>query len=615
MFAVVFAGIALWALTSYPLGRYWSLLAASGYVLALRRWPRAWLPAMLAVLPVLDFAPFSGWFFFDEFDLLVLLTLAGLLWRRPCSEKSYLFSVPAQCLLGGFVVSVAVSVLIACYPYPAWDANAFSNYYSPYNALRVGKGVLYAILLLPFLRDALQQNAVKTYRAMAFGMVIGTLAAAAVVIWERLSFPGLWNFNSGYRVVGPFSGMHTGGAYVEAYFATAMPFVLWWTLKSRRWLHRGFGAAVFVIGCYAMLVTYARGGYVALVLAMLILLLSLLFRRSAFFRRPHLRGALIALLLLVGAGWFGLRDTPMEYRFSIVQKDVAKRTAHWAKVLDIMGKDAYTQALGMGLGSLPYAYYRHSGTDILSSYNFAGEAGHQFLLLSGGDPLYFEQIVDVRGGQDYRLDLTLMGRSDDAELLIPVCRKWMLYSTACSWNRLPVGDTGGEWKKYSLNVSTRRFREQAWHAWPTAKLSLLNLNENTRVAIAHVSLLSADGKELIQNGDFKQGMDHWFFAADNHLPWHFKNLFLQVFFEQGWLGLGLFLALLLWVVRGLWQRYRENSFPFPPIAAALAAFLTVGLVDSLFDFPRMSLLFYMLVACVLLRPRSATAAEGKTAQD
>lgn len=601
LLSLLSAGIAAWAVIRYPGGGYWPALAALCYLLVLLRWPRAWLPVLIAALPVLDFAPFSGRFFFDEFDLLVLVTVAGLGWRTAGASASYRFSRPAAVLLCLFAVSVGVSALIGSYPYPALDANAFTNYYSPYNALRVGKGMLYALLLLPFLRAALQENAGRTYRLIALGMVAGTLGAALAVIWERLSFPGLWNFSSGYRVVGPFSGMHTGGAYIEAYFATATPFVLWWTLKSRPWMLRTFGAAVFLAACYAMLVTYARGGYVAWVLGLTILLLSLLFRRSAFFRRPHLRGAAIALMLMLGAGWFALHDTPMEYRFSVVQKDVAKRTAHWSRVLDIMNHDQRSRMLGMGLGSFPYAYYRRDGSEILSAYHFAAEPGNTYLLLSGGDPLYFEQIVDVHGGENYELALSLKSTSEDAELIIPVCRKWMLYATACSWSVVRVGDTGGEWKRYAVNINTRKFRELPWYAAPTVKLSLLNLDENTLIGIDNVSLRSAQGKELIRNGDFEQGMDHWFFASDNHLPWHFKNLFLQIYFEQGWLGLAIFIGILLCLARSLQKRYRENAFPFPPVAAALASFLTVGMVDSLFDFPRMSLMFYLLAACALLR--------------
>ncbi|HTD04325.1 O-antigen ligase family protein [Undibacterium sp.] len=603
------AGLAAWALICYPIGPYWLALAAFCYLLVLQRWPRAWLPAVIAALPVLDFAPFSGRFFFDEFDLLVLVTVAGLGWRSADVKAGYRFARPALVLLSLFAASIAVSALLGSYPYPALDANAFSNYYSPYNALRVAKGMLSALLLLPFLRAALQENAARTYRAIALGMLLGTLGAALAIVWERLSFPGLWNFSSGYRVVGPFSGMHTGGAYVEAYFATAMPFVVWWTLRSRQWRQRVFGAAVFLAGCYAMLVTYARGGYVALALGMAILLLSLLVRRRAFSRRPHLRGAAIALSLVIGAGWFALKDTPMEYRFSLVQKDIAKRTAHWSRVLEIMPQDSRSRMLGMGLGSLPYNYYRYNGAEILSAYHLVTGPDNTYLALSGGDPLYFEQIVDVRGDQNYRLQLSLMSRNEDAELAIPVCRKWMLYSTACIWHVIRVGDTGGEWKSYSINIDTRKFREQPWYANATVKLSLLNLNENTLIGIDKLSLQAADGTELIRNGGFEQGMDHWFFAADNHLPWHFKNLWLQVYFEQGWLGLSIFIGLLLYVGVSLLARYREKVFPFPPVAAALTAFLTVGIVDSLFDFPRMSLMFYLLVACVLLRPQAGGGAE------
>ena len=55
--------------------------------------------------------------------------------------------------------------------------------------------------------------------------------------------------------------------------------------------------------------------------------------------------------------------------------------------------------------------------------------------------------------------------------------------------------------------------------------------------------------ELLGNGDFQHGNDRWFFTSDrHHLPWHAKNLWLHVYFEQGVLGLLIFSALLVFAL-------------------------------------------------------------------
>ena len=72
-------GIALW---HHPLGGAWFALALGLYAAALWRYPALCLPAVLALLPLLDFSPWSGWILLNEFDLLIAVTLAVRLLRR-----------------------------------------------------------------------------------------------------------------------------------------------------------------------------------------------------------------------------------------------------------------------------------------------------------------------------------------------------------------------------------------------------------------------------------------------------------------------------------------------------------------------------------------------------
>ena len=99
---------------------------------------------------------------------------------------------------------------------------------------------------------------------------------------------------------------------------------------------------------------------------------------------------------------------------------------------------------GLGLGRYPRTYFLRSGEGITPSYlALHGEAGNTYLALVAGEPLYLEQLVSLQPGQRYRLSLRARSRDADARLSVPVCEKWMLYSSRCNWQTLWIGDTGG----------------------------------------------------------------------------------------------------------------------------------------------------------------------------
>ena len=609
---VLCSGLLIDAVWIYPLGGYWLAIGLLVYLLILNRWPHAWLILLPAALPVLDFTPWTGHFFFDELDCMLAATVAMNGWRSQkdgqaigLSRLGILFVV----LLG---LSYFASTVIGASPFPKPDLNSFNNYYSPYNALRVSKGFVWALFLAPMISTELGQDTANntnfTQRRFALGMTCGVLAATLGVLWERAAFTGLLNFSSGYRVVGLFSGMHTGGAYIEAYFTTSLPFVAWWTFTSQARFKRSVGTLIFAAGTYALAVTYARGGYLAFAFGMSVLVLGFILQNKIPPKPMHLLHGLFLLALLLVVVWPIMEGTAMHRRYAVSQRDWHTREAHWLDALRMMDDTAAVKLFGMGIGSYPRTYYLRNSENIRSGmYALATEGDRSYLLLAAGEPIYVEQLVNLQREKHYRLSFSARSLVGEPELTLPICEKWMLYSSNCSWQSIKIEKDGEQWQNYSIDVNGKVFPQRHWYSLRTIKFSMFNNAEGSLIAVTNISLRGDDGVELLSNGNFIAGMDHWFFASDNHQPWHLENLWVQIYFEQGGFGLLAFAALITYTCIALWKRQRENDLYAWALAASLAAFLTLSSFDSLFDFPRMSTLFYLLVFQALLRKKTPTS--------
>src|SRR5206468_4707868 len=127
--------------------------------------------------------------------------------------------------------------------------------------------------------------------------------------------------------------------------------------------------------------------------------------------------------------------------------------------------------------------------------------------------------------------------------------------------------------------------------------------EGAKVEIASIKVVRDDGVALIENGDFSSGLSRWLFTSDHdHLPWHAKNLFLNILFDEGIVGLALFTALLAAaLISAVLAARTQPAAPF--FAASMVGFVVVGLFDSLVDAARVAFLFYW-VALAAMAQRS-----------
>jgi hypothetical protein len=783
LFAALLFAVLAAAAFYFPVNQAALAAALIGYGALLWFRPDAWLFAVPALLPILDLAPWTGWFYLDELDLLLLATSAFGYARirrddRPAALPAFFSSALVLVAL-----SFAISAVIGLTPLAPLDANAFSNYSSHFNSLRVAKGVAWALVFLPLLRRAAGADLAQLRRYFIPGMLLGLAGACLAVAWERALFPGLFNFSSDYRPTATFSAMHTGGAALDAYLAISFPFIAAWLPRARSPGALALALLLVLLGCYAGLTIFSRDIYLAYGASGAILLALVLARRArqgqlragmllatvaalavvAFVlvkvfasggyrslgcalvlltaavvlagapgklrRFPWFAGCALALLgltLLLAAGldkgayiafiacmaafaggallmlsphegraaqglalaaaafpalalgtglvashWGGSpalfdavvlvglagaalaanRAVPrpllrldrasltltlfcaiafatvipvsssyyLGARFATVGDDLGVRIRHWREAVDIMDTGLGTSLFGMGLGRYPEAYgWKNTHSELPGAYSYEKENGNLFLRLGApqyaagyGEVLRLLQHAPVQAGKTYRLSVDVRGAQSGAGVSIALCERWMLYPQNCVNAPLHLARAGAAWNHYEAEMKMARLGGAGLLA-PPVQLELSIAGAGPMVDVDNLSLREVgSGAELLRNGAFSNANDYWFFSSDrNHLPWHVKNFVVNTFFEQGWLGVAAMSLLLLYLFADLAMRGLHGEDAAGISLAALAGFLMVGLFDSLFDVPRLTFVFFMVVFAAVMRPARTHASEA-----
>jgi VanZ family protein len=575
-----------WMLADFPFHPL--LLGAAYLAYAALLWtrPQYLLIAVPAALPLLDLAPWSGRFFFDAFDGLIVISLlvgyarvarVGRRRTRPDAVWGLVLL-----LLG---LATAIATVRGLMPLPALDADAFARYGSAYNALRVAKPVVWALLLYGLIARLAAAHDVR--RLFGCGIVAGTSGVVAVVLWERWAFPGLWNFADVYRVTGPFSQMHTGGADLETWLTLGLPFVLL-LFADHRLRVRVFAAVLLLVASYSLMVTFARIAYVAYAIALLLTLIAML-RATA----RRVRFTVVAALVLLAVGGLALPIAGGGFareRLAQSGADLAVRKAHWVEALRIRDPGWATALFGMGGGRYPDTHYWRSSEAHAASYRLAHDAERTYLRLGSGSPVYIEQFVALRPHTRYAFSVDLRSASANTRVSMSLCEKWLLTSARCVSAPLTT-PAAGVWQATRIELAS----DALGSGFPPRPTKLSIFGASAEIDVTALRLRAPDGRELLRNGDFRDGLDRWFFSVDNDNPWHIWSLPVALLFDQGWFGV---LAFVLFVAVGL-ARAARAAWRGDAVAGALFAacvgFVVIGTLDSLIDSPRMLLLFMLLI--------------------
>ncbi len=589
------------SLLDFPRLAPWLSAGLAAYALLLWRFPYAWLLLVPAVLPVLDFAPWTGRFFFDEFDRVVLVTLALALWHGRYPQPGPVLGQPLPLILTLFIGSYLIGLLFGLLPWDALDTNAFSNDWSHYNSLRIGKGILWSLLVLALLRWGRLPEPDAAQRLFAIGIGIGLLGVILPDLWERWQFGNLLDFSRQSRPVADASSL--GGDAGKVYPISAIPLLWLWLNDNHNPLLLLTGTVLWLAALYVTLTMISPVGLLALLAALGVLALGS-WRRFRLTRRLGL--AEIGALLLLGAGIGGsflLQGGDLQ-----ATQDWRTYLRHWSHTVAMMDRNWTTRLFGMGLGRLPETYlYRNLEGVTPTTYRFEqDEMGSPFLRLGSGETLYLAQRVTITPPQRYTLYLDLRGGRKATRLDVSLCEVQRLDASHCRWVgiEVPAGDT--DWHPHELAFDSNAMGTGNEPIRRPVELLLYNPVKGTVVEVANLRLVDEQGQELLANGDFSRGGDYWFGKSYNALPWQSKNLWVQILFEQGWLGVLAFMLLLgVLLSRLAAALWRGDAFATALLAAA-TAFLTLGLFNSAFDAPRLTVLFFSLLFMGVLASLSLT---------
>jgi hypothetical protein len=593
-------------LLAYPLAS-WPLLAALGiYATHLWRRPEHWLVLLPAAIATFDLLPWSGWVLVAEADLFVLATVAVLALRRRPRFEDLLPRGVARAALGFYAVANLLGVVIGFGTAAEPFASSANLYLHPLNALRASKGLWVALLLLPFLIHDWRLDRSTPLR-LAHGF---TLALALVVlgaILERLQFTGLFDFVTDYRIVSTFVGMHFGGSQIGIFLVLAMPFAVVPLLRGG-WAVRLAVALLLAGASYALVVSYARAAYAAAIIALFVISIATLVAGRGPARGGRPAGASRALPFIVLAiglasvGFASLGSGFMLDRLRGIGGDAEARIANWTDGLALRDRDIGTLLLGMGSGTFPRVNtLRGPVGQTPSDYRLGQEGERRFLSVTASATVYLGQKIPARADRGYELAVLWRAIDGKGRLDVALCEKLVLYSLNCTAANF-AAPAGSGWTR-STAVLTPHLLAGSGKPWLPSRpfdLAFWNAVPGTQIDVAEIMLRDPAGRDLVANGDFREGLARWYPSDDRHVPWRMENEYVSTFFDGGLLRLAALLLLLAVATIGATRLVAQASAAGPAVLAALLAFIACCVFDTPLQAPRLATLFYLIAFAGLL---------------
>ena len=604
--ALVCAALAAAIVATYPIfpGLFGAALA--GYAIALWRWPRLWLLVVPTVLPAIDFTFWTGLLMVSEADAVILVTLAVLYCREPPRIEDFRLPRWGSIALACVLASYALSILFGLLPIEGVPSRSANPYLDSLNALRLAKGFILPLLLLPYLARAMRS---RDFELFAFGMLGGLALVTAAGMLERKLFVGNLDFTSGYRIVATFSSMHIGGGHVGTYLAMTLPFLAVAFLRKHSLPVWGGILLLAPLSALIFIATFARAGYLAGIAGLVILILLWLTgarlggrmgRHAAFGVAAFGLAGLIAIAAISRHGF-------MAERFGQAMNEYVTRGNNWRDGLAARTGAARDVVFGMGLGTYPRVFAaRNSGDEKGTDLELGEENGRHFVAIADRSRFYFAQRVPVLPNQTYRVSAKIRTPAKGTSVGVGLCENILLFSRNCSAPTRFTPPVADQWISFDATLSTKTFDERRILGILRRPIELsFDVPEGSTAEIADVKLTGPDGENLAANGDFSLGLRRWLFHDDSHQGWRIQNQYLDMLFEQGWFGLASFVMLLATAFAYCVRAVGAGNPAGAIVAASLVAFSIAGMADYLTEAPRLAILFYLVCFTALLLPASS----------
>ncbi|WP_422018001.1 hypothetical protein [Roseateles sp.] len=233
---------------------------------------------VLAPLPLIGLAPWTGWITFEELDLLVTACGCGgyLAYalqlnardRAPAWRHALSYSPAVLLLVVALALSAAWSVKRGFADAGGFQFGWFHGYHEAMNSVRNAKAIFLVLALLPLWTAAAAARPRSFSRGVLLGLVVALAGGSAAALWERVAYTGLLDFSTDYRTTALFWEMHVGGAALDGFLVMTLPFALLALLRTRSPWRFAIGLVIMLLAAYACLTTFSRGVYLALPLAL-----------------------------------------------------------------------------------------------------------------------------------------------------------------------------------------------------------------------------------------------------------------------------------------------------------------------------------------------------------
>ncbi|WP_334064115.1 hypothetical protein [Alteromonas genovensis] len=324
-------------------------------------------------------------------------------------------------------------------------------------------------------------------------------------------------------------------------------------------------------------------------------LFFLALKRSVHIARIGIETIVLVLVsILLAAAFSGAR---INIRAETSTRDLDTRLSHWQSIIDSGNWNSRNIFWGHGLGSMPANYALSGAAELDRIGTFAIDKDKNILKVIPGSDLMLTQRFRADTKGDYLLEIVYRANKK-IKVAVGICRRNMIifefWAHGCgNIERIylpPSSENGSRSQLITLKAT-----KDSVFALPAA-LTLKATVGDVPLEINSISLLNANGKEVLLNPLFSEGGDFWFYYYDfEHLAWHIKNLYLSFAYQFGVIGSLFILTLITAAFLGFYKSEELLSLPCAMFTAFLAGQFSFGTFGDPTDSARTAMWFYFIL--------------------